>query len=128
VKKRPRIQILGLVIVEPKENSAKETHRMKKYFDFNDEFNGFINLLIDYYNKYIINCKNDNLVPNPNQVNELTKLYLDDHDSLLSVNNENFVITNDAKDKLVRKDFKASKSAGQFKDGKTDFSIIFEQD
>jgi hypothetical protein len=88
-------------------------------------YNGFINLLIDYYNKFIANCKNDNLVPIPFQVNELTKLYFDDHDSLLSVINENFAITNDAKDKLVRKDlYQHYCNNAQFKVGKTDFSII----
>jgi hypothetical protein len=97
---------------------------MKQYFQFNDEFyNGFINLLIDYYNRFIANCKNDNLVPIPIQVSESTKLYFDDHDSLLSVINENFDITNDAKDRLVRKDLYQHycNSEGQFKVGKTDF-------
>jgi hypothetical protein len=79
--------------------------------------------LIDYYNRFISNCKNDNLVPIPCQVSESTKLYFDDHDNLLSVINENFVLTNEAKDKLVRKDLYQHycNSAGQFKVGKTDF-------
>ncbi|KAJ3317604.1 hypothetical protein HDV06_001367 [Boothiomyces sp. JEL0866] len=82
-----------------------ENDRKRVDFEFDDSFyNGFINLLIDYNIKYVLNCKSESLNPIPQKVSEFTNNYFDDNDYLGSYIKEVFEITINNKDKLSRKD------------------------
>lgn len=103
-KRRVRLVLFPFSFKEANE-CVRENHRVKRQFNFDDRFyNGFVNLLISYYNKFIKDCRNDNLVPIPRKVAEYTQSYFNDNDTLGQVIKDNFEITFDENDKLSRKD------------------------
>ena len=87
------------------EDIKRENHRAKKQFNFDDTFyNEFMNLLIYYYNTYIKDCKNDNLVPIPQKVKDFSKNYFNDNDTLHQFIEEHFELTSNKDDRILRKD------------------------
>ena len=101
-----RVRIINFPFsFKEKEDIKNINHREKVYFQFDDSFyNEFINLLIDYYQRFIHECKNNNLVPIPKKVQEYTQCYFDDNDRLGAAVKELFTITSDIEDRLTRKE------------------------